>query len=157
MTVPRSKHVSSPEPDIQELNLLEHSLGFLLNKLAIRVKLSFEEELAPLGLGSREFGVLVAISGSRSLSQQDIGAALGIDRSTMVSLADRLEELQAAQRKRDPKDRRVQVLAITRKGRKLLEQGKEILRHSEAECLSSLSKERSKKLLATLLDLYKQA
>src|SRR5581483_7934315 len=50
-------------------------------------------------------------------SQQQLCQALGVDSGNMVELVDGLEALGYAQRRRDPRDRRRYLLALTDDGR----------------------------------------
>jgi DNA-binding MarR family transcriptional regulator len=71
------------------------------------------------GAGSvRDFQVLDALGEpSAAYSQQDLGDRLGINRTTMVKLIDRLEAAGQVTRARNPDDRRSYVLALTGEGR----------------------------------------
>lgn len=73
-----------------------------------------------VGTNLRDHWILsvVAESGTgASLSQQDICDTLGIDRSEMVRLIDRLEESGLVERHRSTEDRRRYVVSITAAGR----------------------------------------
>jgi DNA-binding MarR family transcriptional regulator len=56
--------------------------------------------------------------GRGSLSQQAIGERLRIDRTTMVSLIDDLEQAGYVKRERNPDDRRAYVITLTAAGRR---------------------------------------
>lgn len=93
----------------------------LLRRAYIRVN-RLAPEFAPIGGGAgsaRDFLVLDAIAGptAASYSQQDLGELLGINRTTMVKLIDRLETAGQVVRTRNPGDRRSYVLALTDDGR----------------------------------------
>jgi DNA-binding MarR family transcriptional regulator len=81
-------------------------------------------EFGPLARGSgsaRDFQVLDALAEpSAAYSQQDLGERLGINRTTMVKLIDRLEDTGQVMRSRKPGDRRSYVLALTDGGREAL-------------------------------------
>ena len=51
-------------------------------------------------------------------SQATLGEILGVDRSDMVRLVDSLEKRSLAKRVKDPKDRRRQIISVTKKGTK---------------------------------------
>lgn len=71
--------------------------------------------------GARDFQILDALGApaapSHAYSQQDLGERLGINRTTMVKLIDRLEAAGQVSRARNPGDRRSYVLALTDDGR----------------------------------------
>ena len=60
--------------------------------------------LGTLGLTPALFGLLNVIGAREGANQQELGAAMGIDRSTMVSLIDQLEDAALAKRRPSPTD-----------------------------------------------------
>src|SRR3954453_1948162 len=77
-----------------------------------------------IGLTPASFGLLNVLGAREGAMQQELGAAMGIDPSTMVALIDSLESAGLARRKPHPKDRRARMVAITPKGRRTLERGR---------------------------------
>ena len=73
--------------------------------------------LGTVGLTPALFALLNVIRAREGAIQQDLGSALGIDRSTMVSLIDQLESAGLARRRPSATDRRAREVAITPKGR----------------------------------------
>ena len=71
------------------------------------------EELESVGLTPALFGLLNVLEDRPGTNQQEIGSAMGIDPSTMVSLIDQLEEAGLAKRRPHRKDRRAREVAIT--------------------------------------------
>ena len=113
------------------------------------------EALETVGLTPALFGLLNVIGAREGAIQQELGAAMGIDRSTMVSLIDQLEEAGLAKRRPSATDRRAREVAISARGRKLLERARRLLSETEDEVLAGLSaKERGElvKLLRRALD-----
>lgn len=92
------------------------SIGFLLNKAAQLLLDDFENALAPYELSAREFGVLRYIDVNGGQSQQRIGANLRIDRTTMVTIVDRLERAGYLLRTRDLEDRRRYAVTLAEEG-----------------------------------------
>ncbi|MBF6172526.1 MarR family transcriptional regulator [Nocardia blacklockiae] len=72
-----------------------------------------------LGTPLREHWILTHLAESSEISQQEMAAALGIDRSEMVRLIDSLEAAGLVTRTRDPADRRRYRLTITAAGDRL--------------------------------------
>lgn len=124
---PRTAPVTDPEPDPATTVVavfpagLSNSTGFLLGKAAQRAVLEFEGRLRPFGLRSREYGVLSLIQTAGPQSQQAIGEALRIDRTTMVNVIDGLERRNLVTRIRDPRDRRKYAITLTPDGIELLD------------------------------------
>jgi DNA-binding MarR family transcriptional regulator len=75
-----------------------------------------KRRLSPLGLSVQLCGVLNLLA-EGPISQQALGEQLGIDRTTVVELIDRLEQQGVVVRRRNPADRRSYALSLTPKGR----------------------------------------
>ena len=136
------------------MNILLHkwnqSYGFLLGKVLQHMETKFAEGLAPYGIDSRQYGVLLFINGNPYSSQKDISENLKIDRTTMVSHIDHLETLGYVERRRNPNDRRSYSLLITSKGNEVLDSRWEFLIRTELDVLDPLSHQ-EKQLLKELL------
>ena len=97
--------------------------------------------LAPLGIDSRELGILFAIDAGEPTSQQQLAERLGVDRTTMVALLDTLETKAIVSRHPHTDDRRRNVVEITTSGTKLFEAAVRASNTAERELLASLSPE----------------
>ncbi len=73
--------------------------------------------LASMGLNVRMCGVLNLLADEGPLTQQQIGAMLSIDRTTMVELLDDLEQQGILRREVNPDDRRSHLIKLTAQGR----------------------------------------
>src|SRR5271170_7385927 len=73
------------------LGRLEHLLGYSLRRAQICVFQDFAAEMIEFGLTPGQLGALFLIEANRGLSQSELGIALGIDRSSVVPLIDRLQ------------------------------------------------------------------
>ena len=108
------------------------------------------EALESIGLTTATFGVLNVIGARKGAIQQEIGSAMGIDPSTMVSLIDDLESAGLAKRQPHPSDRRAREVVITSKGRRLLERGRGMASQVEHEVLRGLTRSERRELLTLL-------
>jgi DNA-binding MarR family transcriptional regulator len=97
------------------------------------------EALESIGLTPALFGLLNVLGAREGAIQQELGLAMGVDRSTMVLLIDELEAKSLANRRPHPADRRAREVAITPKGRLLLEQGRHMAIQVEDEVLRGLT------------------
>ena len=97
------------------------------------------EALDSLGLTTARFALLNVLGTHEGAIQQEIGAAMGIDPSTMVALIDQLEAAGLAKRRARPTDRRAREVVITRKGRRVLGQARQLATQVEDEVLRGLS------------------
>jgi DNA-binding MarR family transcriptional regulator len=108
------------------------------------------EVLGSVGLTPALFALLNVIGAREGAIQQELGSALGIDRSTMVSLIDQLESAGLARRRPSVTDRRAREIAITPKGRRLLQRARGLIFQVEDEVLAGLSAGERHELLALL-------
>ena len=98
---------------------LDSELTWLLHRAAQRMHVATGEAAAEHGLLVREFIVLSALSTSPGLTQVELGRALGLDKTTLMSQLDRLEGRGLVQRRSNPHDRRARIPAITGAGETL--------------------------------------
>lgn len=68
------------------------------------------------GIQLRDHIVLSALHKSPHLTQIELGHALGLDKTTLMSQLDRLEKAGLVIRKIDPRDRRARIPQITQAG-----------------------------------------
>jgi DNA-binding MarR family transcriptional regulator len=106
--------------------------------------------LESVGLTPASFGLLNVLGAREGAMQQELGSALGIDSSTMVSLIDELEARGLAKRQPHPKDRRARAVVLTAKGRRLRERGRRMASQVEDEVLGGLSAADRRELLRLL-------
>ena len=76
------------------------------------------EQLQPLGLSARGWGVLSTLAESGPLTQIELATALAIDRTAMVYLLDELEHSGLLERVRNPDDRRSFLIHLTGDGQR---------------------------------------
>src|SRR5919106_2565309 len=108
------------------------------------------EALETVGLTPALFALLNVTGAREGAIQQELGSALGIDRSTMVSLIDQLESAGLARRRPSATDRRAREIAITPKGRRLLQRARGLISQVEDEVLAGLTAEERDELLTLL-------
>jgi DNA-binding MarR family transcriptional regulator len=89
------------------------------------------------------------------MSQLRLGAAMRIDRTTMVTVADELERKGLVERNRDPDDRRAYALRATTRGRAVLARASEAAKRAEARFLAPLSGDEQRRLKRLLRELVK--
>jgi DNA-binding MarR family transcriptional regulator len=134
----------SPEIDVAEF------AGQLLFRLWRVSHERTAEALEMIGLTPPLFALLNVRGAREGAIQQEIGQAMGIDPSTMVSLIDQLEGAGLAQRRTHPKDRRAREVTITPKGRRTLERARGLATQVEDDVLRGLSATERRRLLTLL-------
>src|SRR5947208_2163631 len=103
--------------------------------------------LESIGLTPALFGVLNVLGARDGAIQQEVALSMGIDPSTMVSLIDELESAGLAKRRPHPTDRRAREVAITPKGRRLLDRARRMATQVEGEVLRGLTDAEHRELL----------
>ncbi|WP_067143218.1 MarR family winged helix-turn-helix transcriptional regulator [Microtetraspora malaysiensis] len=129
---------------------LTSTLAFRLGTLGAVVTERFSARLAADGLKPKHVGLLAILEAGTATSQLDIAKLMNVAPSLVVSLADRLEELGAVRRERDPADRRRQTLALTAEGRELLAACTAAAAELDAELTDGLKPEEVKALRGVL-------
>src|SRR3954447_21172498 len=116
---------SSVQPPVVEFT------GQLLFRLWRASHIRTADALASVDLTPALFALLNVIGAREGAIQQELGAAIGIDRSTMVSLIDQLEGAGLAKRRPSAKDRRAREVVITAKGRRHLDRARRLIAETE--------------------------
>ncbi|GAA3302609.1 hypothetical protein GCM10020295_48860 [Streptomyces cinereospinus] len=100
--------------------VLPASLTDYVSYLLRRVHAQFSATPDGTDTDSRDFLVLGALTGQDWASQLDLAERLGINRTIMVQVIDRLEARGEVRRTRNPDNRRQYVLSLTDRGRDAL-------------------------------------
>jgi DNA-binding MarR family transcriptional regulator len=121
----------------------------LLNRLARTVYLRSSVEL--VGMNLRNMVVLAYLRDHPSVSQQFMTEQLSMDSNTGVLVLNDLEDLEFAERRRDPTDRRRHIVDITDAGLEALESAEVAQGSIEDEILGGLSQTERGELRRLLL------
>ena len=132
------------------LGLLPSLLGYALRRAQVAVFQNFTEVVGASELTPGQFGVLVVIDANPGLSQTQLGNALGIDRSTVVAVIDRLETRGLVVRQAAPNDRRSHALHLSDSGKTTLRRLTERVRAHERTIARHLSAEEQAQLIELL-------
>jgi DNA-binding MarR family transcriptional regulator len=89
-------------PDAEHLGV-----AFLLAQLGAHAAERIARRLSAIGLTPAHIGLLRVIAASPGVSQQAVAERVGVHPSRVVALLDDLEREGFAERRRDPKDRRL--------------------------------------------------
>jgi DNA-binding MarR family transcriptional regulator len=98
-------------------DVLAGRLGYLLKQAQQRLARAAGPAMAPFGIDGRELAVLTVLAADVPLSQQEAADRLRVDRTTMVSLVDTLEDKGLVARRRSAADRRKNIVELTTAGR----------------------------------------
>ena len=125
-------------------------LGYSLRRAQLRAFQDFAETMAPFDLSPGQLGVLLLVRGNPGLNQSALAKAMGLDRSTIVAVIDRLEGRGLMRRARSPDDRRSHALGLTDGGTTFLQQVEPHLRRHEDRLAAGLSAPERKTLTGLL-------
>lgn len=120
---------------------VDSEITWLLHRAAQRMHTVTGEQAEQHGLQLREYIVLSALHKSPGLTQAELGRALGLDKTTLMSQLDRLERRELVVRRSDPRDRRVRFPEITEQGEAVRGRVARACATAEDAALSSLTAE----------------
>jgi DNA-binding MarR family transcriptional regulator len=112
----------------------------LLHRATQLADAAFMRHLPPeANLTPRQLAVLEAVAANNGLSQTDIMAETGIDRSSIAELVKRLIKHGCLQRRRTSRDARLYAVKITPAGRRLIAIGAPAARAVDDDLLAPVS------------------
>jgi DNA-binding MarR family transcriptional regulator len=135
---------------------LVSSALFLLKRLGMTAKERSFAAYSEAGLHPYHHAILAVLDEGSLATQGAIADTLGYDKGQLVGLLDELEDAGHVERRRDPADRRRQLVRMTAGGRKTLERLRRLSSQLEDEFLASLSDEERAQLHTLLLRLAEQ-
>ncbi|MEQ8365916.1 MAG: MarR family transcriptional regulator [Roseicyclus sp.] len=97
-------------------------LGYLIHDVSRLRRVSFDRELAPLGITRSQWWVLAFISRNDGLPQTRLAKDLDVGKVALGSLIDRLQSAGFVERRNDDHDRRVKRIFLTDKARTLIDE-----------------------------------
>ncbi len=95
----------------------ESHLGFLIYDLARYYRIAFDKKMASYGLTRSQWFTLGYVYREEGISQTKLAELLGIGKGTVGGLIDRMETNEWVKRRPDPKDRRTNLVYLTKKSR----------------------------------------
>ena len=133
-----------------DYSLLPGLLGYHLRLTQLAVFKDFSEAVEDPQITPSLYAVLVVIGANTGLKQTELADAVRLDRSSVVSVIDKLEKRKLVVRQRVEGDRRTNALALTGAGQALLDELTSRVETHEARLAENLS-ERERATLIRLL------
>ncbi len=133
-----------------QAGLLDRLAGFRLRQAQIAIANALLDVTQPYGLTVTQFGVLALIAERPGINQTDLGVELGIDRSTMVAVIDRLQNRDLVVRQASPRDRRSYALALSGEGAALLHELTPKIEARDRDVLRTLTRKEREQLIGML-------
>jgi len=148
--------VAPQPPMVRFPEELVSSALFLLKRLGMTAKERSLDAYQETGLHPYHHAILAVLDEGSRETQGAIAKALGYDKAQLVGLLDELEQAGLVERRRDPDDRRRQLVRMTPAGRKTLARLRRLSDRLEDEFLSSLTVNERQELHTLLLRLAEQ-
>ncbi|MDF1510351.1 MarR family transcriptional regulator [Robertmurraya sp. DFI.2.37] len=98
---------------------IEDCFCFLLGKTFHKVSQKGKERLSNFGITPVQFTILHLLWEKEGQKSIDIAKRLHLDGSTITPILDRLVQNGLIERRHDPKDRRINLIYLTEKGKEL--------------------------------------
>jgi DNA-binding MarR family transcriptional regulator len=127
-----------------------HTL-YMVKQLEQVIRSHLDELLRPLGLTTQQYTALTVLERRDGLTSAQLARHSFVRPQTMHEMITSLDERGFIQRKRDPANRRVLLISLTRQGRKMVEKYDEEVRLLEEHMVSGLTL-RQRKTLRDALD-----
>ena len=126
----------APAPPVEALAAVDYDIlpklvGYHLRRAQSAVFDDFARTMAAHRITPGQFGVLTLIAANPGLSQSALARAIGVERSTMVAVIDRLQARGLVERRPSAADRRSYALGLGAAGRRLLARLKPMVRRHE--------------------------
>ena len=126
---------------------------FLLKRLGMKAKEESQAAYSDAGVHPYHYSILATLAEGERETQGAIADALDFDRGQLVGLLDEMEEAGLVERRRDPEDRRRQVVVMTPAGKKTLVKVRAVAQQLDDDFLAPLTAEQRKQLQKLLLAL----
>ena len=130
--------------------VLAELVGYHLRRTQLVVFQKFAEQVGSTQVTPGQFGVLALIQANPGLNQSELGEAMGIDRSTVVAVIDRLEARGIVERQPSPHDRRSNALRLSAAGETLFAEVRELVKAHDHDLARDLTIDERHQLMALL-------
>ena len=138
------------KPDTGNAPRLDLSTLHLLHRAGQRADDVFNAEMGSLELTPRQFAVLATVASAEGLSQTDLVARTGIDRSTLADLVARMLKKGLLQRRRTKNDARAYAVRLTDEGQRLLQVARPLVENVDQRLLEAVPEKRRLQFLEDL-------
>jgi DNA-binding MarR family transcriptional regulator len=117
----------------------EVRFAFLIHDVSRLRRVMFDRIVRNLGTSRSQWWVLAFLSRDDGSAQTNLADELDVGKVALGGLIDRLEEAGMVERRPDPIDRRVKRVFLTRDGRKLVSQNKQLDKRVNETTLQGVS------------------
>jgi DNA-binding MarR family transcriptional regulator len=125
----------------------EMSAGFLANHMARLFAKGLQDRIAPLGIVTGQFPILLELWEQDGITQRELLAKLDIEQATLANTLTRMERDGLIRRTRHPSDARAQQIWLTEKSKSVQNRAYQAAAAQNADALSGLSPEEVRQFL----------
>jgi DNA-binding MarR family transcriptional regulator len=136
-----------------EETLAGHAIE-LIWRIYFFTRKGIDHNLKEVDLTYPQFGTLVALGKKENISQKKLAEALGTDTTNVMVVCDSLEKKELIERTSDPKDRRVNLIVRTEKGKRLTSDAMKHMEDYVERITGRLEEKELGAVLPTLKKLY---
>jgi DNA-binding MarR family transcriptional regulator len=129
---------------------LAQAPGHLLRRAQQRAVEIFAQELGPGGPTPQQFALLLSIAQQPGISQVGLVRAIGVDRSTVAEMVQRLARRGLIARRRTAQDGRENTLTLSAAGTKLLQRALPAVERAQHRIMAPLARAQRKVALRLL-------
>lgn len=133
-----------------KLGELPKLIGYHIRLAQVAIFRDFAAALGSEHVTPGLYGVLTVIETNPGLKQTELAGAVQLDRSTVVTVIDKLEKRGLVERRQAEGDRRSNAIHLTAEGKALLGRIKPLVRQHEARLTAQLSDDERQTLTGLL-------
>lgn len=137
-----------------DLDCLPSLIGFNIRRAQIALWRDFNRSFSDGEVRPGVFSALLLAHANPGIAQIDIANQLGIDKASVVSLIDRMENIGWVERRRSTEDRRRQGIFLTAKGKKACRALKKEMLEHERKFVSRFTEQELRVLISLLRRLH---
>jgi DNA-binding MarR family transcriptional regulator len=138
-------------------DLLLSLVGYNCRRAYLSIMPLFAERMAQYALRTADFSVLSLLRENPNITQKRLSQAIGVSPPNLAILLDRLEERGLLARRRNPLDKRSQVLSLTPAGARLCARAERTASELERDATAMLTEAERAQLLGLLQKVFVQA
>lgn len=147
-----SNQKSTQDTDAIDQSFLLRQVGYNCLQAYLKIEPDIKKRLTRYQLKPVEFTVLSLISSNPGINQKRLGHTINVSPPNLATLLDKMELRELLARKRNPNDKRSQILELTDKGQTLFEKAKQ--QFEKNENIPYLSSTEQKQLLLLLQKIF---
>lgn len=146
----RTSQTAAIAEQIEQGPLIQ-SIGYCCLQAYLEIVPHIRKQLAKLRLKPVEYTVLSLINSNPNINQKRLGQTIRVSPPNMATLLDKMQSSGLIDRRRNPGDRRSQILALTPIGRELCVKAEQVATRADATpTLSNAEREQLAQLLAKI-------